>query len=162
MTKRPPHRPTKKTPEALEHILETLKYGGTWVMAAAAAGISPDTLVNWRDADPAFSEACAGARARGASELLDRIREEAKTGDCRYATWLLERIAPNEFGRRMMVGGISGGSPIQIEGDLKAGDAISNNPEALKALHAAVGKIIAGTASSSDNSNGKASSNGHQ
>jgi hypothetical protein len=112
-------------------------------MAAAAAGISPETLVRWRDADEGFAMACAGARARGASELLARIRKEAKDGDWRAAMWLLERLAPNEYGRRVLVGGMAD-SPIQIDGELKAGLAIRASVEATKLMHEAIA-IAAGT-----------------
>jgi hypothetical protein len=157
--KRPPHRPTKKTPEAVDRILKILGVGGTWSMAAAAGAISPDTLVRWRDTDSAFAGACARARDNGAQTLAERIRLEAENGDWRAASWLLERIAPDQYGRRVLVGGMAG-SPIQIGGELRAADGIRSNPSATKQLHDVIATAVAGAASSNGHTNGKASTNG--
>jgi hypothetical protein len=159
-SRRPPHRPTKKTPEAVDRILKILGVGGTWSMAAAAAGISPDTLVRWRDTHRAFALACARARDNGAQKLVERIRAEAENGDWRAASWLLERISPDQYGRRVLVGGMTGGAPIQIEGELRAAGDIRSNPDATKQLHDAIATAVSGIPALSASPNGKASSNG--
>lgn len=145
-SKSPPHRPTKKTPEALEKIIQIMGVGGTWNMAAAAGGISPDTLKRWRDKDPAFASRIARARDDGTQKLADRIRQEAESGDWRAASWLLERIAPDQYGRRAIVVGSNGG-PVQIEGELRIAAGIRASEEATAKMHEA---LLAAAAAASE------------
>jgi hypothetical protein len=112
-------------------------------MAAAAGQVSIESLKHWRNKDPLFAAQCARAREDGAQKLVERIRLEAESGDWRAAAWLLERIEPGIYGRRVLVGGVAG-SPIQIEGELKAGLAIRASVEATKLVHQALA-IAAGT-----------------
>jgi hypothetical protein len=130
-------RPTKLTPEVRERILSILSVGGTWKMAAAAGGISDDTLKRHRDANEGFAAACARARDSGAAALVEKIRNAAEGGDWRASAWLLERISPEVYGRRVVVGGPDGG-PVKVEGELRVAGEIRANVDATKKLHDAI------------------------
>ena len=102
--KRPNGRPTKKNSLVEKHILELAKSGLPLCFAAASAGIGYQTLVNWRERDPKFSEAVELARMASVQARWDLIQEAAKDkqdrpGDWRAAAWSLERTFPTSFGR---------------------------------------------------------------
>lgn len=137
-----PGAPTKRSPEVEQLILDVLSAGGTWVMAAAAAGISDDTLVRWRDADPEFHTRCTRARIGCAADLAVKIRSEARS-DWRAASWLIERLAPEQYGRRTIVTGDPTGVPIKIDAALSAAAEIRSNPESLSKLHDLIAAAVA-------------------
>jgi hypothetical protein len=62
-------RPTKLTPTRHKAIMAAIEQGATYEHAAAAAGISYDTLNEWRKHNPVFSEALKQAEGRGARLL---------------------------------------------------------------------------------------------
>lgn len=71
-------------------VIESLKAGSTFKIAAAAAGVNEGTLINWRRADPDFETACRQARAQWAQSRIENVNVAADE-DWRAATWLLER-----------------------------------------------------------------------
>ena len=111
-------------------------------MAAAAAQVTPDTLHRWKKNDLAFSKAVARAREAGAADLVATIKAAA-VKDWRAAAFLLERIVPDQYGRRAVITGSNGG-PVQIEGELRIAAGIRGNPEARTKLHAAIMAAAAG------------------
>jgi len=105
------HRRSKLT-EDLQHKITALLRNGNYVeTACGAAGISVSTFYAWMERGEAderagtqsafleFSEAVHRTRAEGEALLLQQIRQAAPT-DWRAAAWILERTAPERFGRR--------------------------------------------------------------
>jgi hypothetical protein len=102
--KRPNGRPTKKNSIVEKQILELAKTGLPLCFAAASAGIGYQTLVNWRERDPQFSEALEVARMASVQARWDLIQEAAKDkedrpGDWRAAAWSLERTFASQFSK---------------------------------------------------------------
>ena len=48
-----------------------------------------------------FSQYINKCNADAAKELLERLNDAAKTGNCQVCIWILERRFPEEFGRRL-------------------------------------------------------------
>lgn len=81
-------------------LLAALESGATLRMAAAAAGVSEDTLSRWRKTRPGLQAEMDQAEAQGAVKALEQIRAAAQGGAWQAAAWMLERRYPNEYGRR--------------------------------------------------------------
>lgn len=81
-------------------LLAALEAGATLRMAAAAAGVSEDTLSRWRRNRPGLQAEMDQAEAQGAVKALEQIRAAAQGGAWQAAAWMLERRYPNEYGRR--------------------------------------------------------------
>jgi hypothetical protein len=62
-------------PETRQAVIECLRDGLSLRKAAETNGVSPSTVLGWVDADPAYSEQYAQARARGYLLLADEIIE---------------------------------------------------------------------------------------
>lgn len=92
-------RPRKRTPTAQERILEALQLGATYKRAAAAAGISYDTLNDWMRDDLQFRQQVKEAEGVAAVAALRQIQRAAKSGAWQAAAWILERRYPQEYGR---------------------------------------------------------------
>lgn len=114
-------RPTKLTPKLQEQVVGYLRAGAYVETAAAAAGISKETLYSWlrrgaADEVPfaAFAEAVEKAQALAEMRDLALIGKAAET-EWTAAAWRLERKFPSRYGRRQAVE-VSGpeGGPIQI------------------------------------------------
>lgn len=114
-------RPTKLTPKLQEQVVGYLRAGAYVETAAAAAGISKETLYSWlrrgaADEVPfaAFAEAVEEAQALAEMRDLALIGKAAET-EWTAAAWRLERKFPSRYGRRQAVE-VSGpeGGPIQI------------------------------------------------
>ena len=73
-----PGRPTKHTPERELLLLEALRAGNTRKAASAAAGIHQDTMLDWVNADPAFSDQCVRAEMEAERAAVGRIREAGR------------------------------------------------------------------------------------
>ena len=84
-------------------LLAALEAGATLRMAAAAAGVSEDTLSRWRKTRPGLQAEMDQAEAQGAVKALEQIRAAAQGGAWQAAAWMLERRYPNEYGRRAPV-----------------------------------------------------------
>jgi transposase len=103
-------RPTKFDQQKASRIIQSVGQGATFKDAAAIAGISYDTLNNWRgrglrDEKGGFFEFCHAltrAEAEGIESLVRRIHEASET-DWRAAAWLLERRRPEVYGRKALI-----------------------------------------------------------
>ena len=108
--------PTKYTPEIVKTLVDALRLGETYGGAAAAAGISNETLRVWRDKRPEFAAAIARAESELRRVCLARIEKAAAAGTWRASLAILERRFPHDFGRHanIEVTGRNGG-PIQLD-----------------------------------------------
>jgi hypothetical protein len=111
-------RPTDCTPTTTAAICEALKLGLSIRAACDSAGINQSSYFEWRsraDEGPPyseFSEETTRARRAGRMSLVKTVRTAAQS-DWRAATWMLERMDPDNFSRRTEVTGKEGG-PIQV------------------------------------------------
>jgi hypothetical protein len=107
--------PTLLTPALQKVILDLLRKGNYRKTAAAAAGITYQTFLNWiHRADEPFASFAQGvfqAEAEGEVALLRRVQRAART-DVANARWLLERKYPEHWARkeRVELSGINGGA----------------------------------------------------
>lgn len=97
--KRKPGRPTKLTDERVETILVALRAGNYLETAARVAGVSYQTLNEWRKDFPEFSEAVEKARAEAEARNVAMVQTAARS-TWHAAAWWLERSFPSRFGRR--------------------------------------------------------------
>ena len=108
-----PGRKTKYTPETVAKIVQAIKTGATYELAANFAGIGKTSFYDWLDKYPEFANAVKEAEGAGAIELLARIRKEAAEGTWQAAAWILERRYPEMYGRqRQEVTGADGGDIV--------------------------------------------------
>lgn len=140
-------RVLKLTAERSEKIIGYLRAGAYIETAAAAAGISKQTLYNWlsraadeNEEDPIFAKfAAAVEEAQALAEVRDiaLIGKAAET-QWQAAAWRLERKFPERYGRRDRVelSGKDGGA-IEHKHQVDA-DALCNRIAALAARYAAV------------------------
>lgn len=124
-----PGRPTKLTPELQEALCTFIRQPMAATHAAARVGISETTYFRWMaegadDDGPQelrdFREAVTRAKADAFEKLLAPIMRagsgymttklsasgkavEVEEFDWRAAAWLLERMAPDEFGNRQRI-----------------------------------------------------------
>ena len=82
-----------------DRLLEALRLGATLRMAAAACGVSEDTLARWRQHHPELQAEIETAESIAALDALNTIRLAAQGGTWQAAAWLLERRYPKEYGR---------------------------------------------------------------
>ena len=75
----------------IRRILDALRDGATYEIAARAAGTSPRTFRRWRANHDDLRQRVERAEAEGAEDALDVVRKAADEGDWRAASWLLER-----------------------------------------------------------------------
>ena len=102
-------RPCKLTDEIQQRIGENISLGLTYSLAAEAAGITYKTFneyMNKGKTDKSgkyfqFYQYIQKCNADGAWELLTRLNDAAKAGNCQVCMWILERRFPEEFGRRV-------------------------------------------------------------
>lgn len=108
-------RPTKYTAERAAIVEDGIERGLTFGLAAALAGISPDTLTNWRKRYADFSERVEQAEALGALANLDKVRR-AGDDDWRAAAWILEHRHPHQYGKTVTENQHTGqnGEPIRV------------------------------------------------
>jgi hypothetical protein len=83
-------RPTKRTPDARQKVLEAIKKGLPIKVACGLSGISEDTFARWNKDDPDFALAVAQAEATPIAESVDTIRGAGRD-DWRASSWWLER-----------------------------------------------------------------------
>jgi hypothetical protein len=93
-------RPTKYTPATIGKFCRAVADGLPYKSAAAAAGISQETLSQWQRKYPEFSERVQLALAKAEVALVRLIRHAAGKGTWQAAAWLLERRHPEHWGRR--------------------------------------------------------------
>lgn len=104
-------RSSKLTPEIEKTILETIRMGATFAAAADRAGISPDTIQEWRQRGEGTHPkrgptadlvrfALAVKKAMGDAEVLHVGRiTKASEKDWTASAWILERRHPERYGR---------------------------------------------------------------
>lgn len=93
-------QPSKYQPDVVKRILDALKNGATLKVAAQIGGIAYDRLNEWRHMHPEFNAAVEDARASCLKDCLGYVKGGAKDQP-RLATWLLEKLAPTEYGRQV-------------------------------------------------------------
>lgn len=86
-------RPTKRTPERIGIILDSLRQGATLRLAAMCAGIDEDTLMAWRRADPELAEQVNQALGEACMVHTRRVAE-ASVKDWRASAYFLNRHDP--------------------------------------------------------------------
>jgi hypothetical protein len=79
-------------------VIEGVRRGLTYRLAAARAGLHQDTITDWKAKHSDFSERLFVAEAEAAQEALDKIRK-ASDDDWRAAAWILEHRHPADFGK---------------------------------------------------------------
>ena len=100
-------RPTKLTPAVLERIVQAVKAGLTYEVAAQAAGVDRATFYRWKargehDQHGPYRDLCdvlKKAEAEAEAHMLGIIRDAAPT-QWQAAAWFLERRYPERYGRR--------------------------------------------------------------
>ena len=96
----------KFTPVIREQIFKALVAGNNRGMAAAYAGIRPETLSRWlsrpESAYVNFAQEVAKAEAMAEIRAVAVIREASRT-DWRAAAWLLERRYSLHWGKRTTI-----------------------------------------------------------
>jgi len=97
--------PSKLTMARLRVIEEGLSNGLTQTMIADLAGITRETMREWRESHPPVSGIFARAEARFAATALGKITLAIQEGDWRACAWFLERRRPSEFARTQVVEG---------------------------------------------------------
>jgi len=102
---------SKFTKENRMTILKFIRKGNYESTACQAAGISPQTLYNWKkEADSKgskdakekfkFFETCKKARSKARADRLENIRAAAKDGTWQAAAWMLERQDPALYAKK--------------------------------------------------------------
>lgn len=141
-------RPSKLTPEIQKAICKALELSVPEKHAAQANGISESTFHDWmkKGADgiepyAAFREAVEQSTSQAVINLT--VRALARGNGSSHATWFLERRFRNEYGSRVLVGGVADAAPISLENDLKIANTICASPEAVKKLHEAIAIAVA-------------------
>jgi transposase len=102
-------RPSKLTPDITKQIGDSVSLGLTYALAAESAGITYKTFNDWMNKGKTeksgkyspFYLHVQKCNADAAKVLLERINEAAKAGNTQMCTWVLERLFPEEFGRRV-------------------------------------------------------------
>ena len=108
-------RPTKLKPELTEALVSIFERGQTSIDSAChLVGIGPRTFHAWmergRDGDPEytqFQQAIEKARAGAVQSYLEVIHTAAQNGTWQAAAWWLERVLPEQYGRKTTVETIS-------------------------------------------------------
>lgn len=99
-------RPAKLTPELTQEITTYIRDGNSPTISATLVGISPSTYFNWMskgsNQEPRFMEFLESIERANAQSIVNRvahISRAADSGNWRAAAWLLERMAPESFGK---------------------------------------------------------------
>jgi hypothetical protein len=130
-------RPRALTAKAAARIIAALKKGIPFRFAAAAGGISANTLLGYRNSesptyDAAFAARCEEAREQGLLRLYERVN---RSPDWRAAWRQLEYEESGSFVRRTIVAG-DRDNPVrvEIEASLEASAHIRSSRELLMKL----------------------------
>lgn len=94
---------TKRTDANLAKILELHGTGLSLVKCCQAVGMSDETLRLWRKDDPTIDERLGEQWAGFVQGQHDVVVSSSKGGDVNSAKWLLERLAPEDYGLREKV-----------------------------------------------------------
>lgn len=97
-------RPPKLSPDIQQRIVQAISTGNTRRTAAAYAGIGERTLYTWLARKSGqyeqFRQAIQKAEADAEVANVTLIRQAATGGTWQAAAWWLERMRPNDFGRK--------------------------------------------------------------
>lgn len=101
--KHPGGRPTKLTLEITERFLNAVKLGAPYTLACNYAGISYNTLLNWKERTEQqyveFFQALTRAEGAAVVQWLAQL-EKHSHADGKWAAWKLERRYPEVFGKQ--------------------------------------------------------------
>jgi transposase len=102
-------RPSKLNDELCQAICKNISQGNTLTYSVQKEGLSYQSFLNWMKKGEEsktqsgkffeFFEAIKKAQEEGKNSLVTGIREHGKK-NWQAMAWLLERMYPNEFGRR--------------------------------------------------------------
>lgn len=93
-------RPSKYCPEIVKRICKNVKEGCSRDASAALSGINVDTLYQWQQRYPEFSDALQKADSQCQQACIRAIRKAGRSVKNWTANaWLLERKFPQVFGR---------------------------------------------------------------
>jgi hypothetical protein len=118
-----PGRASKLTADVAEKIITVVRAGNLRETAAAAGGITTNTMRNWlrrgasgEEPYASFSEALDIAEAEVETTTVGVIEKAAKAGDWKAAAYLLENRGPRRWSRttRLEHTGKDGG-PIELD-----------------------------------------------
>ncbi len=87
---------TKATQKTINIILDAISDGLTQREAAILAGISEDTISNWKGQDSDFSEQIRQKQIECKRKHLKNIEKASET-NWKASVWWLERKYPDEF-----------------------------------------------------------------
>lgn len=109
-------RPTKYTPETINKIVEAIKMGATYELAAGYASISEAQFYEWKKRKPEFLEAIKKAEGVAAMLWLAKIEKASTEGEWQAAAWKLERRYPHAYGKNVTQMEVTGkdGGPIEL------------------------------------------------
>jgi hypothetical protein len=93
-------RPTKRSPEREQTILNALRLGNTRANSAAYAEIDDNTFYRWLAADGMFRDAVVKAEADAEARFLGVIAKAAHDGTWTAAAWWLERRRHEDYRKR--------------------------------------------------------------
>jgi hypothetical protein len=99
-------RPTKLNSELVKEITSYIHLGNSPTVSARLVGISPSTYFDWmrKGANQEskfleFSESIERAKAQAIINRVAEITSAAEAGYWRAAAWLLEKMAPELYGK---------------------------------------------------------------
>ena len=93
-------RPTKRTPEREQRLLDALRAGNTRLHAAKYAGIGENTLGDWLRRFRDFRDLIEKAESEAVVRHVANIAKAAQDGQWTASAWWLERRYPEHYGRR--------------------------------------------------------------
>lgn len=126
-------KPTKRTAPIVQRILQATEMGATRRVAAQHGGIGVSTLYSWMQDYQTFRDMMDEAEAKRAVRWLARIEAASETS-WTAAAWKLERLYPEEYGRKTRTE-IAGDpqSPLRHEHGLSE-DSVAQIDEVLERL----------------------------
>jgi len=104
----------KKTPETIAKIVTDLELGLSEARAAEHAGVSDQTILNWKKDDPEFLALVEGAKAKFRRDNLTDIHDARKRGDWKAGAYLVERSAHTRDDFKPPESAGKGGVNIQV------------------------------------------------
>lgn len=91
-------RPTKYSETVVQQLEHAISLGASFKLAAQSAGITEETLIQWRKRKIGLSERLLRAEGEALVKWLAKI-EQAANDDWRAAAWKAERRYPQDYGR---------------------------------------------------------------
>jgi transposase len=116
-------RPTKYTPDRAKRLIDAVRMGASYEIACNYAGISVDTLANWRKRYSDFSEQINEAEGAAAVGWLAKIEKAANDNVWQAAAWKLERRYPEQYGRQVVTQQVTGRIIVDLDTPDKDGGA---------------------------------------